>query len=798
MAELLQEKLYKTVIKEKVLSTKVLNNNGINSRDINKLIEQGELVRIKRGVYDLPNVEKLYYYAKGLHYDKKYEEAHKYFVKCHELVPKHGGACFQLFFWDIEHENYEEAIKYVDTLLTTNNKYYLNDINYYLYLLSFVTKIPIHLQKRVKNFTSEDFIIYYDDKRYKNFKEHTKSRKIAFSQSFSNSARVFNDLISSNGKINQMELLERILLYKVIQTKREIRDKRMKYLQDKDYELLLKDLNNESFNHELSKINKYLVTLLLEYLDIKRTNKVPKSYNISSKELLSKDAMFCAIEYKNYPLALKLSSKYNENLGIQNNGFIQAILSDMVDLIEKIEEKSKPTPKAIDSTLVLSKILNNLIEEKVENAIDELHNYLVSIGKEKYEFLIVDLMKISILEKDYTFSKPMLTLTNINNDKFTFDTLSYVQEFYEKISKNSFEVARIYLDIINKSKEFGTPLELMESLNKTLELLDKKHQEKVVEQKQQEIEDITTDPDYIFLNEKMNQLTNKKELIILEPMDRVQRKKIHKLVEKFPNMGSFSIGEDKERRIVLRYVNPEWIDLEEVKSNLSRAQKTKNYKKCAECQEIIVSMPKAKEINFYRLGIYYNKLGLYKESIDYLVVAYELFKQNPHKKDESAQMALLDLINKTKVKIEEYETKKEVGVPIKKQVKQPIKKTPVNKQNNKNGTNVSQSLDEYFGITKIDDISIMVNDMGMSITEACNNCGLTEEDAYIVRLIYARDCYSQGNFEKGDSLFKIVERSKNKSPRLKKVIEEVRLNKPFYIHRQEKGKQLLKNLKFKN
>jgi len=200
----LQQKLYKTVLEEKEITTKALSNNGLNSKDINKLIESGELVRVRRGVYELPSVERLYYYAKGLCFEKKYEEAHRYFLKCHELGPNHGGTCFQLFFWDIEHENYNSAIRYVDTLLKVSNKYYRNDMNYCLYLLSFLTELPRHLQKKVKDFTENDFIVFYDDKRYTGFKEHTKSRKIAFSQGFTNASKVLNNLISTNGKIKKV------------------------------------------------------------------------------------------------------------------------------------------------------------------------------------------------------------------------------------------------------------------------------------------------------------------------------------------------------------------------------------------------------------------------------------------------------------------------------------------------------------------------------------------------------------------------------------------------------------------
>ena len=43
--------LYEEVINNKELTTKQLNNCGFNSKDINNLIEEGIVERIKRGLY---------------------------------------------------------------------------------------------------------------------------------------------------------------------------------------------------------------------------------------------------------------------------------------------------------------------------------------------------------------------------------------------------------------------------------------------------------------------------------------------------------------------------------------------------------------------------------------------------------------------------------------------------------------------------------------------------------------------------------------------------------------------------
>ena len=519
-------------------------------------------------------------------------------------------------------------------------------------------------------------------------------------------------------------------------------------------------------------------------------------------------------------MALKLSEQYIADPEIRETSLIYLMLRDMVVLLDELEFEKVPKKKT-DSINVLPEIIELLVNKDMDNAILKVHEYLTSIGKEKYEFLVAGLIKISILEEDVSFSKSMLLLNELNKGDISFNVSEYISYFYDSVSNKKFKEARIYLDIIGKSKDFGTPDNLVESLNKMLEILGKSRESE--NDSQLETVDYINDEDYISLTEKAEYLIQKHGVIILDPMDSKHRKKIHGLVEKFPNMASFSIGEGDERRIVLRYISSEWIDADELKPNHRKRWSIQDYKQWVNYYKAVISLPKPYIASYYRLGVVLGKIGSYEESLDMLTIAYHLFDSTTHLKDEKSQAALLDLINKTKDKIEQTKQQPEQVTTL------PEETSAVNEERNvstqeqpsvvpqtdssskkakrkpkSHGKIISHFLgnvtpaQEYFGITKIDEISIMINDMEMSITDACSRCNLTDEETSLVRLIYARDCYSQGNYETGDRLFKIVERSKDKTPRLKFAIDEIRRSKPFYVHRQEAGKQLLKSFKVKN
>lgn len=70
----------------------------------------------------------------------------------------------------------------------------------------------------------------------------------------------------------------------------------------------------------------------------------------------------------------------------------------------------------------IKEILNN----NIDNALRSIYNYLIMINKSEYEFLVYDLIKISILENDTSFIRLKDLLQNINDD-FIFQEKEYIK-----------------------------------------------------------------------------------------------------------------------------------------------------------------------------------------------------------------------------------------------------------------------------------------------------------------------------------------------------------------------------------
>lgn len=74
------------------------------------------------------------------------------------------------------------------------------------------------------------------------------------------------------------------------------------------------------------------------------------------------------------------------------------------------------------------------------------------------------------------------------------------------------------------------------------------------------------------------------------------------------------------------------------------------------------------------------------------------------------------------------------------------------------------------------------------------NTNLSEEDILIIKLIKTRRYYTEGMYLLGDAILKEVEKSKSKTPKVTKYINEIRTNKKFYQNRRNSyERRLTKN-----
>ncbi len=830
-------KMYNGLIDESKLTTKELNSYGFNSNDLTNLINDGVLERIKRGYYSFLSIDDLYYYGKHLISLKEYDKATACFKKCYELDPNHLGACFQLFLRAVQSKNYEEAFTYFDYFYDSDNAYYNNDNNFYLYLLSMITEIPEKHREYAKYLKLEDIRVDFNDKRFNDPYSQNKVRIYALNQKFISASKQLNELIKQQGRLSVQDIITRTLLSQAIEVQKDLKSNIINLNKEKKYKEIISCLEKVQERHYLTDADECILFLAREISKLEETGIIP------GKEVTSTNKLFEAINGKNFELALSLSKDYNERNNIKpSDNTMFMLLEDITELMKAKTSKAEPvtninttTTKTntapMTSNITFATVVGYLMKQDFDNSFRALRSYLNDINKSEYEFLIINLIKISLIEQDVAFSKPMIALTYMSRDNFTFDISGYIQNFYETLAQNRFTEARIYLDIISKSNKLGQNYVLTDGLeqvlnttekmlnykrnNETLDRVDAsiknvEHEpvnfvsvqqqaiepsvqypisnthiyigeeivdtpsEKIIEttKKTKILKPISVDyDDSEFINGKLYELYEK-GIILLRPMDSRRRKGIHNIVKDIPDVVSFSIGSDSNRQIVLRFKPfiDQYPDISAIAKEGNNAYKNGQYDDCIESYRKLLEFGEPKSWVYAKLGLAYMRKSDKDTAIDYLTIATALSKE------EQTDFDFTELIASLKGLIDPEDKKPRIRMTT---------------------DDFENDTEKYYGIENINELAELISS-DIDIDDACNTLGLNNEQKATATLVLARECYAQENYTMGDKYLKKVERSKNKTKFVASLFEEVRKNKRFYRNRvDENHKSLVFTLKKK-
>lgn len=781
--------VYESVIKGEELTTKKLRECGISSKDINDLIEEGKIRRVKRGYYELTSAEDLFFYGKYLLREKRKADATRCFEICYEINPNHLSSCFQLFLRSIENDDFERAFELFDKLRETDNEFYQNDSNYFLFLLSNITEVPEKYKEYAKFLTIEDMRVLQDDKRYQDIPMQNRARYAAYQKKFSYALKQLNELITKHKGMSLQDLITKSLLIKSINAETKSKSDVLSLAKEEDYNGIVDYLTKKGERVQLSITENYILSLASTIIDIQKSRQIPK---IDYKDTT---ILFEAIDSNNFELALSLNEDYNSRNQISNEkNALNILLINICKLIKEIKEKNaKPKveekKEEPNKEITFASIVSKLLQNKTDIALANLKVYMKSLGMEKYEFIIANLIRISILENDMVFTKPMIALSLMCKDGYKFDISSYIQEFYIALSNRNFEVARIYLEIITTAnKQLGIENIQTDGLYQVLESYQKPKEEPKVETVQEVVTDkkvevtpkvekpkvvepvqpayVPRDSEKKYLDRKYNEMLERKSIALLKPMEPERIDQTLDMLEDYPDVHAYVVKGGEKEQIVLKY-KPKFEERYDLKQVFKDAEKSYQDGKYEDAMNgYLLLLQAAREPKDYmlgKMGIASLKLGKIPDSIEYLTLSTIQAKMVGKNYDYS------DLINK---------------ISGKKAPSKPFEGDTKPKFDMKLSEFNSNDINNYYGITNMLDISLFILDSGVSIDEACEAFNLSPEKTNIVKLIFAREHYIFGNYDTGDGLLVAVEKSKAKDDAVKKFIDELKRNKRFYRNRE--------------
>lgn len=785
--------MHSTAVDQIEITTKELKAMGFNSNDLTKMVKEGQLNRVKTGYYVVPASE-LHHYGKELLKNKNFDRAYQCFKSCYEMEPDNINTLLQLFYQSITREEYEDAFKYFDGIFksTDSNVNNVADNYLYLYLLGYITDIPDKYRNFLDSIDFNDISYKKKSLMYPDLDVINHVRHDILEHKFKSAIVKLQNMTRERKFSSIRESILKVLLAKA--NKEKVHDISLiaSYIENKDYESLVLTLEAENEEKGLSLTYEYLLVIARDYLEIENTEKVPELPNFGINNT------FNAISHRDYKRALELLISHSEskNIPVQKQILYQPLL-DINELIERFSytideneqvvlngfERSKELFKDEeaeqleisgfkDEEVTYADVVSSLIGKKKEEATDILNKYFEQKGIVKYRFIIDTLLNICTLENDLSYSKAMIELANISSPKYKLDLSSYIQGFYLSLSGSLYDVAEAYLSIIESANELVPNKIDVSILKETLNTKKntKEEPKKVEQQKKIRIERATNRPPSIetkkinldndenLVKTKVSVFETGEDIVVLKAMDSARRKNIHNIVASIPSVKSFSIGSGSTRRIVL--TNSPYIEGKVNKRALSiegdRAYREQDYEKCIECYRTLLYLVKPSANVYAKLGLAYMKKNELKRAIDYLTISTELSKEVDGTFDFTELIAKLS------------------GKGIAQEDVKP-----------KFNMNEEEFLNEenYYGVEHIEEISRMVFADNIPLEEACRTFNYDENQMNVIRLIYAEEYYSAGDYKSGDALVKVVTNAKDKSKRLKKILEQVIARKKFYKNR---------------
>ena len=484
-------------------------------------------------------------------------------------------------------------------------------------------------------------------------------------------------------------------------------------------------------------------------------------------------------KYQNY---IKFLSFYDISVPLNDTRFDNRVWENRVRFLtmrRKFKDALKEQSMMINSSEyknVQDMIIRELLSEVV-NYDNDFHATITDLIEKKEYNKVVELL--SDREEKYGLSgyyyyalKLAETIKNMQFSKIVPEKMSMnEQNIFEAINTNNYDIA------LRMNKEFRTKKDSIDDDN-ILYLLLRDICNLISDIEKNSISSsVSTKDDYSnlcscfsannmeeFVSKCCDMVMKKRNIILLDPMTPYERSQIHGLVREHKNMTSFSIGEDPNRRVVLRK-KPVYTAGYKLKEEIDLAKDlylSGRYNKCIEKNLDILDHLKRPDSYIYtRLGFAYLKNGNLEQAITYFEVADALIKENNLPYDYSPLLR--------KLKCATIYGEKDIDLDMSEE-------------------DFSSGEDENELFNRVNDLVIL---SGMDVESACLQLNLNSVQIDTVKLLYAKEFFGQGMQEKGEQFLRSFESSENKTEQNKKMFYEINSNKKLYANKKKESRKQL-------
>ena len=422
-------------------------------------------------------------------------------------------------------------------------------------------------------------------------------------------------------------------------------------------------------------------------------------------------------------------------------------------------------------------ILEELLEKAQKQENFNREKIISLIQKKDYESIITFLSEIQQRTQLSLSEKYVLLLAKQIIDirltsKIPVKKINIACNLFQEIDNGNYENALAMITVNNQKNNINNKDSYLFLLLKEISLLIRNLSKEGIEQVSNFSQQIGNESCTNLIKQKYNQLVKEQGIVLLKNMSDEQIKEVISIIKKYSDLDYLVITTaDQKKRVMLRYKTSynKSLNIQELIKQGQDAYAERKYEKSI---ELFIETMRSKQyisaIIYGMIGLSYFKLGKNEKALDYLEVANFLAK------GENNNLDYTEILLKLKGQFKLSNVKPKIDMDIQEFGNEDV-------------------LDNY-GITNFDEINNYILSNKTSIDIACRYFNMSEEQVSLVKLIYARDYYLQGDLKQGNLFLENVQKSKNKTLRIKSIINFLLTNRRFLKNRQLKRTEKIKKI----
>lgn len=630
----------------------------------------------------------------------------------------------------IKSQNTTKAYEIFNLLEETDNSEYQKENNLYLYLLSFISEVPNEYIQRINSIQCDDLLFNFNNSRYIDISTQNKIRISIFRAKFHET----KELLKKEIELTETEKELLLTLINLANEKENFIRKQIEYLvKNKKYQELALFLEKRNKEKKLSLYEAYVYAITVSILRIIKTNKIPKVLNPNPENIKK------AIMGYNFKMALIFNTKDLETKQEESKKIIHILLVEINKLIDNIiKEATQKLEKEKKLALDLLKgIKESLTKGNIELARKQVTEYLNYKNKEEYYYLVEKLIEICLINNK-SYSEVLSFLEKINNTKYTFDMPYFYSQFHNSVSRNHFDIAKLYLDIIKYYQPQYKETMKDEELAKLIFSLENNLEEKD------------------FLISELSTMEKENEHVkVLKKISQKRRKILIRIADDIEGLTATSIGIKEPKNLLLRrtFTKLKSENEKQIKEDALKLYNNKEYDKALLVyMRLLTSMEYASSKICEMIGLCYLHLNERQDALKYLNLSRQLQKKF------LANRNGIDKIIELLEKVESKENDEKLELALTKYDSEVVN----------------------FSLEKIEELAVHMIENNITIEEGITKFELVPIQIQIIKLIFAKYHYIEGMSLTADKLLQEVEGSKPKPEPVVAMLNEVRNNKKIY------------------